>query len=149
MTKGRDDLDFVRIYAKAWNTLNPQELFSYLSDGIVYESQNVFNALTGKNVVCEYLSAKMEAIKNAEPEHKVYAEIGYCADQTGNRIQLLSAPQGKPVVILSQGDKEMPIALALLKVAHAVIERIDICSVVPHPLSARRTGDYPGINSVK
>lgn len=103
----------------------------------------MFEALTRKSKVSEYLFAKMNNIKNGGLKHKVYAEIGYCGSQKGNNIQVFSATAGRPVCVLAQGNKEMPIGLVLLEVNDSLIERIDVCSVVPHPLSAQRTGEYP------
>lgn len=135
------ELNFIKLYAKSWNNLDSEVLDSLLSNNVVYESQNVFTALNGKADVMEYFRGKMTTLKRAGNEHKVYAEIGFYDRFNGRYVTQKLA--GRPVVILSQGTKDVPIALVLLEVVDNLIERIDICSVAPHPLSAFRTGEYP------
>lgn len=46
-----NELELVRLYAKSWNTLNPEVIKPYLAIEVVYESQQVFSTLNGKEEV--------------------------------------------------------------------------------------------------
>ncbi len=51
--------------------------------------------------------------------------------------------KSRPCVLMSQGDISKVLALVLLEVEFGKVKRIDICTEVPHPSSATRTGEYP------
>ncbi|MCB0743360.1 MAG: hypothetical protein KDC67_05610 [Ignavibacteriae bacterium] len=68
-------IKLIKEVAKAYNTLNHNILDASLDDGIIYESQNVLNALKGKQAVMEYLEGKFETIRKLE--NHVYAELGF------------------------------------------------------------------------
>lgn len=136
------ELELVRIYAKSWNNLSFQQLEPYLADDVVYTSQVVLESLVGKAAVSEYLSSKMETIKNKLLTSEVYAEIGYCGNERGRRVQLFGS-EGRPCVLMAQGDIKVPIGLVLLETAGRMIKSICMCTVVPNPASAIRTGEYP------
>lgn len=143
MNREETEIQLLRIYAKAWNRLDPEIIFPFLADDVVYESQNVLTPMIGKQNFTEYLCGKMQTISAAGDEGKVYAEIGFCGSQKGSSIQLFGA-EGKPVVIMAQGVKDVPLALIFLKInENKLIQRIDVCSAVPSPASALRTGEYP------
>ena len=138
-----NESELVELYAKTWNTLNPAIIEPYLADDVVYESQVVFSALVGKEAVFDYLQGKMQTIKQTRYKSDVFAEIGFCGSQDGNKIQVLSASDFRPCVLMAQGNPDEVIALVLLETEAGKIKRIDICTEVPHPSTATRTGEYP------
>lgn len=85
----------------------------------------------------------MQTIKENLLQYDVYAEIGYCGSQEGNSVQVWSAYEGKPCILIAQGNPNEMLALVLLEVEDKMIKRIDICTVIPHPSTAIRTGEYP------
>lgn len=138
-----NEIELVRLYAKSWNNLKFEIIEPFLSEDVVYESQQVFEPLVGKGAVSEYLRGKMATIKKNLLTSDIYAEIGYCRSQAGQRVQVLSAYDGRPCVLMAQGNRNIPLALVLLEVDEGKIKRIDLCTEVPHPSSAERTGEYP------
>lgn len=145
-TKGGKELDIVYLYAEAWNKLDFSLIQPHLADDVCYASQNVFDELEGKEEVAHYLEGKMETIRK-HPLAKVFAEIGFCGNQHGQKVQVLSAYENRPCVVLAQGQKDDVVGLVLIDVEEEKIKRIGICSVVPHPSTASRTGIYPGKES--
>lgn len=85
----------------------------------------------------------MQTIKKVLYKSDVFAEIGYCGSQDGNKIQVLSASAFRPCILMAQGNKDEILALVLLETEAGKIKRIDICTVAPHPSSAMRIGEYP------
>ena len=138
-----NESELVELYAKTWNTLNPTMIEPYLADDVVYESQKIFTPLVGKEAVCNHLQGKMQNIKKNRHKSDVYAEIGYCGSQDGNKIQVLSAETFRPCVLMAQGNPDEVLILILLEVGDGKIKRIDLCTEIPHPSSAMRTGEYP------
>jgi|GEM_PF-749986 len=138
-----NEFQLVTIYAKAWNTLNPEVIEPYLAEDVAYESQQVLSALVGKEEVFDYLKGKMQTIRKNLLQSDVYAEIGYCGNQEGYNVQVWSANQGKPCVLMAQGNPDEVLALVLLKTEEGKIKRVDICTIAPHPSTAIRTGEYP------
>jgi len=136
------ELQFATLYAKCWNNLEFALIEPFLAEDVVYESQEVLTPLIGKAAVSEYLSGKMVSIKKSIVTSDVYAEIGYCGSQKGRGVRLFGS-EGRPCVLVAQGDIKTPLALVLLQVTNDEIQRIDICTVVPHPSTAIRTGVYP------
>ena len=129
------DLDFTEkmaatIYARAWNNLNTSFLFSFLSEDIVLESQNVLEPIKSKSEVLNYLNSKMQTISKADDEYKVFAQIG-------------SVFNCRPCVIISQGDKNNLTLTVLFTIRDELISRIDLCSVAPHPREAELTNYFP------
>ena len=124
------------ILAKAWNNLDVSIIEPYLADDINYSSQNVLTDMTTKKEVVEYLTAKMETIRNS-PGAKVYAELGETRPYP-------AAPNSPEVcLVLAQGDKTNVQALALLEVESGKIKSIALCTVAPVPECAWRSGEYP------
>ena len=138
-----NESELVELYAKTWNTLNPAIIEPYLADDVVYESQLVFDPLIGKKAVFDYLQGKMQTIKQTRYKSDVYAEIGHCGSQDGNKVQVLSASAFRPCVLMAQGNPDKIIALILLETDAGKIKRIDLCTIAPHPSTATRTGEYP------
>lgn len=137
------ELELVKLYAKVWNTLKPELIESYLADDVVYESQQVFSSLDGKEVVFDYLKGKMQTIRDNIQQSKVYAEVGYSRSYRGYYIETKYEPEGRPCVVLAQGNPDEVVALVLLEIGEGKIKRIDIITVAPIPSSATRTGEYP------
>jgi SnoaL-like polyketide cyclase. len=132
----------VRIYAKAWNRLDPKILEPYLADDVVYDSQMVLDSLVGKEVVYEFIKGKMQTIKKNRHVSDVFAEVGYCSNQNGYNVIAFSAWENRPCVVLAQGHSENLVGIALLDTEDGKIKRIGLC-IVPPPWSATRTGEYP------
>ena len=122
--------DAVNEVAKAYNNLDYTLIDNIADDNISYESQNVLNAIEGKEQVINYLKGKFEVVRNSD--NLVYAELGYLAPN-----------ESEPCIILSQGNKEDQGALILVKTNHNKVIRIDICTVAPHWSEATRTHEYP------
>lgn len=137
------EYDLVEIYARAWNRLDFEILEPFLDESVVFESQEVFSSLDGKEAVSEYLMGKFATIRKTRWKSDVYAEIGHCGTQDGNNIQVLSAEPFRPCILMAQGDPNKVLVLVLLDVESAKIKRIDLCTVIPHPSSAIRSGVYP------
>ncbi len=126
----------VTFLARAWNNLDVSILEPYIAEDVIYWSQQVLTDMTGKKAVIEYLTNKMEAIRNSSGP-KVYAELG----ETKPFPMAPDPPE--PCVILAQGDKNNIDALVLIKIESGQINSIALCSDAPHPSTALRTGEYP------
>jgi hypothetical protein len=126
--------------AKAYNNLDYSLLHSIVSDDIVYESQDVFSALVGREKVFKYLEAKFLTVRNSALP--VYAEMSFLDNEPSAGIYA-KTKENHPCIILSQGTKENKIALVLVKVSESRIRRIDVCTVFPHFSEAAPTGFYP------
>jgi hypothetical protein len=137
------EYNLVEIYARAWNRLDFAVVEPYLDDQVVYESQEILSPLEGKLAVSEYLRAKFATIRKTIWKSQVYAEVGHCGTQDGIKVQVLSAEPFRPCVLMAQGDPNKVLALVLLATEADKIKRVDICTVVPHPSSAIRSGVYP------
>ncbi len=126
----------VTIMARAWNNLDASLLEPYISEDIIFWSQQALTDMAGKKAVMAYLNAEMEAIRKL-PDERVYAELG-------ETKPLPMAPADpEPCVVLAHGDKDNIKALALLKLECGKINSIGICSDAPHPSTAIRSGKYP------
>ncbi len=135
--------ELVRLYAKSLNNLNMEIIRPYLADDVVYESQHTIGNFKGIDKVYDNLVSKVEAINEDIENWKVFAELGYCGSQVGFSLQVASANEGRPCVVLAQGHPDNVLSLALLEIESGMIKRIDICTLVPHPSTAKRTGEYP------
>lgn len=122
-----------RAFATAWNRLDVSALVPLLSEDVCYGSQSVLSELEGKSAVLTYLRAKMQTMKDAAADKQVYAEMG----------QTQTYPAGHACVLIAQGDRDDLSALVLFEIEGDLVTRIDLCTIAPHPSSARRTGDYP------
>jgi hypothetical protein len=144
------EAQFAREFACAWNVLDPERIIAHLAEDAVYESQNVLEPLRGREAIADYLRGKMATIR-AHPGATVRAELGYVGDQFGRRVSLGFPGQmtGRPCVLVAQGASDKPEALVLLEIGGGQIRRIDLCSVVPEPSRATRTGVYPGLSDAE
>ena len=136
-----NELEMTIKVAKAYNNLNFEEIEEVLSEDVIYESQNVLTPLYGKVELKTYLDEKFKLIKSSD--RPVFAEMGFLGIQNKNSHNELSDYNGRPCVILSQGDKENKGALILVEINNDKIERIDICTVAPNWREATSTHKYP------
>ena len=123
-------------YARTWNNLDVSYIKPFLDDGVHFASQNVFDEMTSKSEVLEYLAAKMSTNRNS-PKAQVFAELGETIQYPMYRVR------EQPCVILAQGTKDNVLAVVLFETKGTKITRVDICSVVPVPHTAKRSGKYP------
>ena len=124
------------LLARAWNNLDVSILEPYIAEDIICWSQQVLTDMTGKKAVIEYLTDKMETIRNSS-NSKVFAELGE------TKPYPMAPDPPEPCVILAQGDKNNIDALVLLKTESGKINSIALCSDAPHPSTALRSGEYP------
>ncbi len=118
------------LFARAWNLLSSEPLEPFLNELTVYESQMVLVPMTGGEEILAYLAGKFETLSR-DPAYQPYFELG--------RLHGI-----RPCVIMCQGSKDNPLALALFEVEGRSIRRIDIC-IAPAPAEAERTGIFPGL----
>lgn len=142
------EMNLVYRYAEAWNRLDLDIFASFLASEVTYTSQHVFDELRGREEVEAHLRQKMEAVRSSAGE-KVRAEIGLCGSQSDSMVHVAEATEKRPCVVFQQGPSEKPVALVLLDVEEkganeGKVTGIAICTVAPHPSTARRTGIYPG-----
>ena len=124
--------DALRAYAHMLNKLDQNQLEPLLAEDFRYASQSVFAEIGSKAEYMTYISGKLATIRSSG--HVVRAEMG-----TVNAFGRM-----RPCVLVAQGDQPEPVALVLAEVAGGVIQRLDMCTVAPHPSTATRSGDYPG-----
>lgn len=120
-----------KAYARAINNLDSSLLKPLLGKDAIYESQHVFAALVGRTKIIEYLTGKFRTISEAGWEQRVKAEMAW----------MNSTYEGRPAVILYQGDTK--VAVVLFKTSGGRIRRIDICGVLPGIDEATGTGEFP------
>lgn len=109
-----------QLYADAWNTLDFSNFFCELHDDCKYTSQYVLEELDSKNKIIEYLSGKIQAVKNSG--HKVLAKMA-----TLNRGASVNPPPGSPCVAMYQGRSSEIAMVVLFEVCDDKICEIDIC----------------------
>lgn len=137
------ELEALTLYAKVWNNMDLTIIEAHLAEEMIYESQVVMDPLVGKENFCNHMNRKINSISKSPPSAKVFAELGFIGDQSGAVIRVLESSEGRPFVILAQGDIDNVLTLILIKITQCKIARIDNCSVAPHPSTAIRTGKYP------
>jgi hypothetical protein len=128
------EADAATAYAKAWNRLDPSEFIDLLTSDARYASQWVFEELTSKQAIGDYLTAKMSSIKmnmEKDPEVIVFAELGKTATSLSNR----------DCVILAQGTRENVKAVVHFGVEDNKIKRYDLS--IPELVPINRSGVYP------
>ena len=128
-----EDLKFekaaARAYAVMLNTLDPLVFVPLLAETVRYSSQKVLENLDGKKRVTKYFVDKMSAIEKGFPDLKVFAEMGEW--------------QGRPCVVVAQGEKEPPVAVVIFGVKDKTVLTVDLCTEIPNPDMATRSGLYP------
>lgn len=124
-------------YARAINTLNIQPIRKKLSPRVTYESQSVFEKMTGNEVLLKYWQDKFQTIHSTK--HRVVAELG-------------RLPGGQPCVRLFQGADEMDtnwldtaIAALAVTVNHlGEAEHLLMITCVPSPSDTTGSAIFPG-----
>lgn len=128
-------------YALAFNQLDATWLDGALAPEVTYESQSVFDVLTGPDAVMEYLRGKLNTLRQ-NPDTKVRAELALL-------------PQGRPCVAMFQGrnayhanwlDQAMA-ATTFSAGSNGRAVRILMITTVPSPATTRRSGIYPGVDA--
>jgi len=107
------------VYAKAWNTLDLVEFCDLLAENACYASQWVFEELTDKRSISEYLTGKMQSVKERalhNPSASVQAEVSSARK---------SFP-GRSCVVLKQGDSQAK-AVVIFDVGDEQVKRFDLC----------------------
>lgn len=128
------EADAACAFARAWNRLDPSGFLEKLMPEARYASQWVLEELVGKQVIADYLIAKMRTVKNYalhNPTAKVFAELGKTTEGF----------VGRDCVFMAQGRKENITAIALFEVEGGKIKRYDLC--IPELLGVVRSGIYP------
>lgn len=120
-------------FARAWNTLDESHLAPLLGPNTVYESQNVFEPLVGAEAILDYLCGKFVTLRAHADTHTAYAELS----------QMAEIYQNRPCVIMAQQHPDNLLAVVLFETERGRIKRLDICSCLPNPSHATRTGQYP------
>ena len=113
-----------------------------LDDDIIYESQQVLCALKGREAVLDYLRTKFVTLRNT-PGSELIAEFGFMGSQEHSYIKAAFAREGQPCLVLSQGEKERKLAVALVDGLKGKISRVELCTVAPHWSQVEGTGEYP------
>lgn len=120
-------------YATMINTSNTDVIAPLLAQDFVYESQNVFNDLVGKDAFLAYFAEKIEAMKTAN--RPVFADLA-CLHGWGHYL----------CAVLWQGDPLKPQVVAYADVSAGRIRRISLC-VAPFPEKASLSGLWPGVSA--
>ena len=123
------ELDAATAYAAAWNRLDCTQFLELLAPDAHYASQWVFEELESKTAIGDYLTGKMQAVRNAKTP--VFAELGTTT----------AGFAGRNCVAVAQGDKNVVSAVVLFEVEGNHIKRFDLC--MPELLGVERTGQYP------
>lgn len=139
-----ESIDFIRLYARCWNRLSFEQLEPYLAQDVEYHSQISFDPVVGKENVIRHLADRVIVAKGDLITLDVYAEIGYCGNEDDQSVRLFDS-EGEPCVLIFRGNKEVPVGLVMLDTDddNSVITVINVCTVVPNPQRAIRTGEYP------
>ena len=124
----------LRAYAVMLNSLSARTLVPLLSDDFHYSSQSVLGEIESKAAFIDYISGKLETIRKSGT--RIWAEMG-----------TLHQDFPGACVVVAQGSQDKIAALVLAKVHDGKLTRLDMCTVAPHPSTAVRTGEYPGLNT--
>jgi hypothetical protein len=135
-------LILVTALGKAYNTLDVSHIEDLLDDDIIYESQQVLCALKGREAVLDYLRKKFVTLRNT-PGSELIAEFGFMGSQEHSYIKAAFAREGQPCLVVSQGEKERKLAVALVEGFKGKIGRVELCTVAPHWSQVHGTGEYP------
>lgn len=106
------ELDAAIAYANAWNTLDCTGFVSLLAPDAQYASQYVFDELTGRDAITEYLCGKFKTVKSTGVNVKAVLSTA-----------TISFP-GKYCVLLMQGSEN---AVVVFETRANEIHRFDLC----------------------
>lgn len=123
------ELDAATACAAAWNRLDCTHFLELLAPDACYASQHVFEELESKAAITDYLTGKMQAVRNSKTP--VFAELA----------KTTTGFAGRDCVALAQGDKTVVSAVILFEVDGNRIKRFDLC--IPELLGVNRSGQYP------
>ena len=121
------EIDYLKLIAKSWNSLDISFIEAALADDLIYESQWVLIPIESKKSYLSYLNSKFQAIKavmDSEPMN-ITAEL-----------TLHPSMQNKPGIVITQVTKDGIRQVSLLiKIQKSKIKRIDVC-FIPDPAEA-------------
>jgi hypothetical protein len=124
----------LRAYATMMNTLDVSHLEPLLADDFHYASHWVFAEIESKSAYMAYIVPKLDSVRKSGTTP--WAEMGWLDHECPG-----------PCVVMAQGDRNNLLAVVLAVVEGDKIKRLDLCGV-PSPMSAHRTGEYPGREAV-
>jgi hypothetical protein len=141
--------EYLRAYARMWNTLDPEPFIALLPPGFKYASQWVFSEIGSADEYAAYIRGKLETIRSTGG--RVYAEMATIPGGMHGTSEGIPRPTAflfmdrtRPCVLVSQDDPEALDVLVLAEVADGSLKRMDMC-FVPSPKSAVRLGEWPGV----
>lgn len=126
-------------YAQAINSLDIVPLQNHLAPDVTYESQSVFDRMTGANVVLSYWREKFQTIRRSKD---------------GLVAELACFPHGQPCVRLFQAASafdtnwldEPVAAMTVTTDQSGNAKSCLMITCVPHPGTACGTGIFPGLS---
>jgi len=128
------EIDYLKLIAKSWNSLDISFIEAALADDLIYESQWVLVPIEGKESYLSYLNSKFQAIK---------AEMN--SDPMNIKAELTLHPsiQNKPGIVITQVTKSCIRQVSLLiTIQKSTIKRIDVC-FIPDPAEAILIDEFP------
>lgn len=145
------------VYATMVNTRNPDLMKDIIDDSCVRTSQHSFTDIEGKTAILEHYRKLFEKFEQSNV--KVYAEIGRVpipgfgfhfhststAAKGHAQREARSGPMYyRPCCVISVNRLHNIECLVLFEVKDDKVINIKLCQAIPHPLSAERTGVFPG-----
>lgn len=126
-------------YAQAINTRDIAPFQDHLAANVTYESQSVFDRMTGADTVLSYWGKKFQSIRKSK---------------NGLVAELACFPHGQPCVRLFQAASAydtnwLDEPVAAMTVTTDKLGSAESCLMItcaPHPGTARGTGIFPGLN---
>jgi hypothetical protein len=128
-----DESRACHLYAAMLNSRNQESFVNHLCDDFRMSSQSVLEDMIGKDAYTNYISKKLETIRNSGQQ--VYAELG-----------TIEAYGHTECVVIAQDTKDNLVCIAYLTASSNKITRLDLC-IVPPARQAKRTGIYPELSS--
>lgn len=119
--------DAATAYARVWNRLDCTDFIPLLAEDACYASMYVFNELRSRAEIEEYLTGKLETVRNSGAQLR--AEL---AETT--------MPRERACVLLYQDGGEH-VATILFQIHDGKIQRYDLCAPELYPV--RKTGIFP------
>lgn len=127
-------------YARSINLLDIKWITSSLSSGVTYSSQSVFETLKGREEVIDYLSKKVESLRDSDKT--VRAELA--VDRSGQPCVAIYQASGS----MDQNWLSSPIGTMTFKVNDlGEATELFMITCVPSPESVIRSGIFPGCPS--
>jgi hypothetical protein len=131
-------------YARATNLLDPRPIDSLLADDVRYESQSVLDAICGRAEVGDYISGKLETIRQ-------------CGEDCLVRLELATQQDGAPCLIVHQRESAYGQAGLGRRVGTVLldanesgqIQAILLATISPRPEECTPTGIFPGISAAE